>query len=299
VTPRRVERPRARGRSFGRTRHRPRKRFGQHFLSPAWANKVVAAIAPAPGDAFLEIGPGQGAITLPLAETGLPILAIEIDRDLASDLASRAPANVTILARDALEVDVMPLLSGLLPLGPPDAMGHQRRRRLRVAGNLPYNITSPIFSRLLALHQATGLLHDATVMVQKEVADRLLARPGTRDYGVLTVLMSVRTRISRLFDLPPGAFTPAPAVRSTLLRLEFTAPTVRLPDEQLFNDVVKAIFGKRRKTVANALKAFDRSAPDVLAEAGIDGRRRPGTLQVQEIARVAERLAARRRPPVV
>jgi 16S rRNA (adenine1518-N6/adenine1519-N6)-dimethyltransferase len=193
----------------------------------------------------------------------------------------------------------MPLLSGLSPQGPPDDGGHQPRRRIRVAGNLPYNITSPILFRLLALHQATGLVHDATVMVQREVADRLLARPGTRDYGVLTVLMSVRARLSRLFDLPPGAFTPPPAVRSTLIRLEFTEATVRLPDERLFHQVVKAMFGKRRKTVANALKAFDRRAAALLVEAGIEGSRRPETLQVQEIARVVERVAAARRSDVV
>ena len=118
-------------------RRRPRKRFGKHFLAPSWAARVVEAIRPARGDAFLEIGPGTGAITLPLAATGLPILAVEIDRDLASDLAGQAPPNVTILAADVLKADVMPLLSGLVPQGPPDASGvavperrlHERRVR--------------------------------------------------------------------------------------------------------------------------------------------------------------------------
>lgn len=277
-------------------RHRPRKRFGQHFLAPSWAAKVVEAIRPARGDAFLEIGPGTGAITLPLAATGLPILAIEIDRDLASELAANAPPNVTILAADVLKADVLPLLSGLTPQGPPDASGIAvPEHRLRVVGNLPYYATSPILSRLVELHRAHGLIHDATVMMQKEVADRLVAKPGTRDYGVLTVMLSVHARVSRILELPPGAFTPPPKVRSTLVKLEFTSPAVRIPDERLFEKLVKAIFSQRRKTLLNSLRAFDRSAAAILASANLDGRRRPETLQIEEIARVAELLAAARR----
>jgi 16S rRNA (adenine1518-N6/adenine1519-N6)-dimethyltransferase len=278
-------------------RHRPRKRFGQHFLAPAWAAKVVEAIRPLRGDAFLEIGPGTGAITWPLAATGLPVLAVEIDRDLASELAAKAPPNVTILVGDMLKADVMPMLSGLAPQGPPEPMGVAApERRLRVVGNLPYYATSPILFRLIGLHRAHGLLHDATVMVQKEVADRLVARPGTRDYGVLTVMLSVHARVSRVLELPPGAFKPPPKVRSTLVQLEFTSPAVQIPDEPLFERVVKAIFSQRRKTLLNALKSFDRAAGDILAAAAIDGRRRPETLDVHEIARLADRLAAARRP---
>jgi 16S rRNA (adenine1518-N6/adenine1519-N6)-dimethyltransferase len=282
------------GRSTGK--HRPRKRFGQHFLSPAWATKVVEAIRPARGDAFLEIGPGTGAITLPLAATGLPILAVEIDRDLASELARHAPPNVTILAADVLKADVMPLLSGLAPQAPPNTTGVAHpERRLRVVGNLPYYATSPILFRLVDLHRKHGLIDDATVMMQQEVADRLLAKPGTRDYGVLTVTLSVHARVSRLLELPPGAFAPPPKVRSTLVRLEFTEPAVRIPDERLFERLVKAIFSQRRKTLLNSLKAFDRSAAAILAAADLDGRRRPETLEVVEIARMAELLAAARR----
>ncbi len=190
----------------------------------------------------------------------------------------------------------MPLLSGLVPQGPPDASGVAvPERRLRVVGNLPYYATSPILFRLVELHRAHGLIHDATVMMQKEVADRLVARPGTRDYGVLTVTLSVHARVSRVLELPPGAFTPPPKVRSTLVKLEFTSPAVRIPDERLFEKVVKAIFSQRRKTLLNALKSFDRSAPALLAAAGIDGRRRPETLGIDELARVAELLAAARR----
>jgi 16S rRNA (adenine1518-N6/adenine1519-N6)-dimethyltransferase len=292
---------------------RARRRFGQHFLAPVWAARVVAAIAPAPGDAFLEIGPGTGALTFPLAATGAPILTVELDRQLAHDLAQAAPPNVTILAGDILSADVIPLLSGLTPHQPAavSSAAHESRStrtpepgrvsapRFRVVGNLPYYITSPILFRLIDLHRRHGFFTDATLMVQKEVADRLVAPPSTRDYGVLTIHLSVHAKLTRLLDLPPGAFTPAPKVRSSVVRMEFCSPTVRIPDERQFDRVVKAMFSHRRKTVANALKGFDRSAPAVLAAAGIDGRRRPETLQVSEIARLAELFAAAKAPPVL
>ena len=136
-------------------------------------------------------------------------------------------------------------------------------------------------------------------MVQREVADRLVARPGTKAYGVLTILMSVHARVSRVLDLPPGAFTPPPKVRSTVVRLEFGPPAVRLRDAEGFERLVKTMFSQRRKTLANALKAIDPTAPAVLALAGIDSKRRPETLQVQEIARLAELFASVKQPPVL
>jgi 16S rRNA (adenine1518-N6/adenine1519-N6)-dimethyltransferase len=279
---------------------RRRKRFGQHFLTPAWAQRVVSAIAPEPGDAFLEVGAGRGEITLPLAATGAPVLAIEIDRDLAADLARRAPSNVTILADDVMKADVLPLLRGLTPQRPPAPEAEaSSMKRVRVVGNLPYYIASPILFRLLELHQAHAGLFDATVMVQREVASRLVARPGTKDYGVLTILLALRARISRVLELPQGAFTPAPKVQSTLVRLEFIPPVVRLPDERLFERMVKGLFSRRRKTLANALKAFDPLAPAVLAIAGFDARRRPETLTLAELGRIAELLAVLRRPAVL
>jgi 16S rRNA (adenine1518-N6/adenine1519-N6)-dimethyltransferase len=280
--------------------HRPRKRFGQHFLAPGWARKVVAAIDPQPGDVFLEIGPGTGALTLPLAETGAPILGVEIDRDLAANLASKVPPNVTILAADVLTADLIPFLCGLGPQATPStANAASAGRRFRIVGNLPYNIASPILFRLIELHRRDSFFHDAVVMVQREVADRLTARPRTRDYGVLTVMMSVHATCSRLLELPPGAFTPPPKVRSTVVRLAFGTGTARIRDEALFEGMVKAMFGQRRKTLGNALKAFDRTAPAVLALAGIDPGRRPETLQLPELARLAELVAASRQPPVL
>ena len=273
-------------------RPRPLKRLGQHFLSPVWAAKVVDAIDPQPGDVFLEIGPGTGALTRPLAARGMPVVAIEIDKRLAGDLARDAPPNVTVWSGDILEMNVVPLLLGLQPQRPPDAPGAPAQRpRYRVVGNLPYYIASPILFRLVQLFGEHRVFEDATVMVQREVADRLLARPRSKEYGVLTVMLTLHSRITRRLDLPPGAFPPPPKVHSTLVRLEFGPPRVRVVDERLFERLVKAMFSKRRKTLANALKGVTPSPPAALAHAGIDPRRRPETLSLEEIAKLVEFVA--------
>jgi 16S rRNA (adenine1518-N6/adenine1519-N6)-dimethyltransferase len=282
----------------GPPRHRPRKRFGQHFLSPAWARKVVDAIDVRPGDVFLEVGPGRGALTLPLAGTGARVLAVEIDRDLVARLAGAVPPHVTLLAGDVLDLDVVAYLKGMAPQRPP-AEQQAAPVRYRVAGNLPYNVATPIIMRLIEIGRRQRFFSDATVMVQREVADRLLARPGTKAYGALTVAATVHTRITKLLDLPPGAFSPPPKVRSSVIRLEFGASAVRIVDEALFDRLVRALFSARRKTLSNALKQFDRSGADVLARSGLEGRRRPETLQVTEIARLVELFTSADRPPVL
>jgi 16S rRNA (adenine1518-N6/adenine1519-N6)-dimethyltransferase len=277
--------------------HRARKRFGQHFLLPAWARRVADAVEPKPGDVFLEIGPGSGALTLPLAESGAPILAVEIDRDLVAALAPQVPKNVTVMSGDVLTTDVLPFLSGLEPQRPPGLTAAATPpRRFRVVGNLPYYIASPILVRLIEWHRREGVFADATLMVQREMADRLVAKPGKKDYGVLTVLLGQHARITRVLDLPAAAFKPAPKVRSAVVRLEFGPPAVRVVDEALFERMVKAMFGQRRKTLANALKGFDPTAPAVLALAGIDGMRRPETLQLEEMGRLADMFASVRQP---
>jgi len=279
--------------------HRPRKRFGQHFLAGPWAEKVVAAIAPQEGDVFLEIGPGRGALTIPLARAGRPILAVEIDRDLVSALAARVPPNVTLLTGDFLTMDVMPYLTGLGPQHLAGSTASRPPRRFRVVGNVPYNLSTPIIFRLIRLHEAHQVLADATVMLQREVADRLVAQPGTKAYGVLTVSAQLHTRVERLLDLPPGAFSPPPKVRSAIVRLTFGPPAARVTDQALFDRMLRALFAARRKMLGNALKQFDAAGADVLAASGLDGRRRPETLQVQEIARLAELFVSAKRPRVV
>ena len=273
-------------------RHRPRKRFGQHFLAPQWAQKVVAAIAPMPGDVILEIGPGAGALTRPLAATGVPILAVEVDRDLVAALAAEAPPNVTIISGDILETDVIPYLYGLGSQGSPGEAGRPRPpRRVRVVGNLPYNLTTPILFRLAKLQDQHGVFFDATLMVQREVADRLAARPRSKDYGVLTITMQLAGKMTKLLNLPPGAFKPAPNVWSSVVRLEFGPPAVRIVDRALFEKVVKAAFSQRRKTLANSLKGLVPRPAEVLDGAAIDPRRRAETLSLEELARLTTQCA--------
>jgi 16S rRNA (adenine1518-N6/adenine1519-N6)-dimethyltransferase len=283
-----------------RRRFRPRKRFAQHFLTSVWADKVVAAIEPQPGDAFLEIGPGTGSLTLPLAATGAPVVAVEVDRDLVRLLSQRVPSNVTLIGADFLDLDPIPVLRGLEPQRPPGALESDRSPfRFRAVGNLPYNVASRIVLRLVEFHRRHPLFADATIMLQREVADRLLGRPGTKDYGVLTILTTLHARVTRLLDLPPGAFLPRPKVYSTVVRLTFGPAAARVTDERRFERMVKAMFSQRRKTLGNALKSFHRQAGEALRQAGLDPKRRPETLQVTEIARLAETFAVLERTPML
>ncbi len=265
---------------------RARKRFAQHFLEPAWVAKLVTAIDPQPSDSLLEIGPGRGAITLPLSSRVGRLLAVEIDRDLAASLEARQLPGVTTLTGDFLHLDVPAAVLAWLgrPLGP--------GADVRVVGNLPYNVSSPILFRLLELAATTGGLRDAVLMLQAEVADRLVSRVGTAEYGVLTVLTALGAEAERLLNLPPGAFRPAPKVRSAVVRLSFRPPPVPVADMSLLVAMVRSMFTQRRKTLLNALKPFatDHGLPagEALATAGIAPIRRPETLQLIEIAALAD-----------
>ena len=254
-----------------------RKRFGQHFLEPAWVNKLIAGLDARPGDTFLEIGPGRGALTRPLAARVNRIVAVEIDRDLAAALASELPQNVRVIASDFLEVDVDDIL-------------RNEQLPVRVVGNLPYNVSSPILFRLLATHQAGRRFSDATLMLQREVADRLVSTPGCGDYGALAIQVALHADVERLLSLPPGAFRPPPKVNSAVVRLRFRPPAADVGDPAVFERVVRGIFLQRRKTLANAFKpvagARGRLASQVLQMAEIDGRRRPETLTLEEVARL-------------
>jgi 16S rRNA (adenine1518-N6/adenine1519-N6)-dimethyltransferase len=273
----------------GRTRPLARKRFGQNFLEDVWARKVVAAIAPQPTDAFLEIGPGPGALTRPLAEAARSLVACEIDRDLAAALREEALPKVTILEGDFLELPFEDLRNALRASAP-EATSY------RVAGNLPYNVASPIMFRLIELARLGLPLADATIMLQREVADRLLASPGSGDYSVLSVLIGHRATVSRLLNLPPGAFRPAPKVNSTVVRLRFHDAEPPVRDEHVLASMTNAVFSRRRKTLNNALLAYGGltapTAGRVLADTGIDPVRRPETLSRVELCRLADAISA-------
>jgi len=273
--------------------NRPRKRFGQHFLERTWIDKVVAAIAPTRDQVFLEIGSGRGALTRPLAARAKQVLACEIDRDLVAELAQAAIPNLTVLDGDFLELSAERWSRELAASGAADTP-------IRVAGNLPYNVASPILFRLVELFAGGIPLVDATVMLQREVADRLTAAPGTRDYGVLSILIGHAAAVERLLVLPPGAFRPAPKVRSAVVRLRFHAPEPAVERPAIFAALVQSIFTHRRKTLSNALGSFHLSAvcppADALLEAGLDGRRRPETLSIAELAGLADAYVRQSRP---
>jgi 16S rRNA (adenine1518-N6/adenine1519-N6)-dimethyltransferase len=258
---------------------RARKRFGQHFLEPAWVARLIAAVAPASDETFIEIGPGRGALTAPLAERAGKVIAVELDRDLAATLAPRVPPNVRLVQANFLDVDLPQLLQG-------------EHTPVRVVGNLPYNVASPILFRLLDTADEGRLLRDATLMVQREVADRIVAAPGGGDYGALSIQVQLVADVERVLSLPPGAFRPPPKVHSAVVQLRFRPPRVDVGSRDVFERVVRGLFLQRRKTLANALKpvaaSFGHSSLDVLQKAGLDGGRRPETLSLEDIARLSQ-----------
>ena len=257
--------------------HVARKRFGQNFLVDRhYIDRIVAAVDPQPGDNIVEIGPGLGALTVPLLERLGHLTVIEIDRDLAAKLVAQyPPARLTLHGTNALTFD-------FATLGP----------QLRVIGNLPYNISTPI---LFHLAQFVDNVKDLTVMLQKEVVQRMAAAPGTPEYGRLSVTLQARFRVERLFTVPAGAFRPAPKVESALARLgPLRAARPHIVDETLFAAVVAAAFGQRRKTLRNALKSF--ADEGQLEQAGVAPGARGETLSVAEFVRLANSLAAGRRP---
>ncbi|HEY1889374.1 MAG TPA: 16S rRNA (adenine(1518)-N(6)/adenine(1519)-N(6))-dimethyltransferase RsmA [Steroidobacteraceae bacterium] len=243
--------------------NRPRKRFGQHFLhDPAVIERIAAAIAPQSGDAVVEIGPGRGALTRRLLESDCGALdAIEIDRDLAALLHAEwgGDPRFHLHNEDALQVDF-------------SALARRRGRRLRVVGNLPYNISTPLIFHLL---RSVGDILDLHVMLQREVIARMAAPPGDRAYGRLTVMLSPWVEVERLFDVGPGAFRPPPKVWSAVARLVIrTAPA--FPLCPAFPAVVAAAFSHRRKTLRNALRGL--ATAEQIEACGVDPGTRPETV---------------------
>lgn len=253
--------------------HQARKRFGQNFLIDGnIIRKIVSAIAPKPGQTMVEIGPGLGALTEPLLEEAGHLHVVEIDRDLIARLRERyTPEQLTIAEGDALKFDF-----GTLPAP------------LRVVGNLPYNISTPL---LFHLADYAEQVTDMTFMLQKEVVQRMVAEPDTADYGRLSVMLQYRFDMAKLFDVPPGAFRPAPKVTSAIVWLRPKAREACLcRDEVLFGKIVTAAFGQRRKTLRNTLR--DWVNEPVFAAAGIEPSARGETLAVDDYVRLVNILVA-------
>lgn len=258
--------------------HRPRKRFGQNFLRDQHVlDRIVAAADLQEGDKILEIGPGRGALTNRLLQSGRPVLAVEIDRDLGAELLQRQEPDLQVVVGDVLRLD----WGELLP-DPP----------YKLVANLPYNVSSQILFRVLDHRQTFARL---VLMFQKEVGDRLVAGPGSRDYGILSVLMQAWFRIERVIKVPPQAFFPPPKVDSVVLSFHpLDSPAVTLRDEALFKALVKGAFAQRRKTLRNSLlgSGWEAWAVDqVLALCSIEPQRRGETLTLVEFAGLANALS--------
>ena len=253
--------------------HRPRKRFGQHFLTdPGAVSDIVQAIAACPGETLVEIGPGQGAITAPLLRTGAEVHAIEFDRDLARELRRRYcnDAHFHLHEDDALGFDFASIGTDL-----------------RVVGNLPYNISTPLLFHLI---DAIDSIRDMHFMLQKEVVDRMAAAPGSKRYGRLTIMLGCYAEVEALFDVPPGAFSPPPKVVSTVARLTPKAdPALDTAEKSLLGSLVAQAFSKRRKTLRNSLG--DRVSPQDFEAVGIDPGMRAETIPTETWVALAHRLA--------
>ena len=252
--------------------HRPRKRFGQNFLHDRGViGRIVAAVDPRPGDALVEIGPGEGALTRPLLAAAGRLTVVELDRDLAGRLAAwpEAAGPLKVIQADALKLD----LAALAPDG----------QRLRLVGNLPYNVSTPLLFSFLARAAA---IRDMHFMLQREVVARMAAGPGGRDYGRLTVMLAAACRVEPLFDVGPGAFRPAPKVWSSVVRLvPWETPPFPVPDALRFAAVVRAAFSQRRKTLRNALAGLVTEAG--FRAAGVDPGARAETLPPARFAALA------------
>jgi 16S rRNA (adenine1518-N6/adenine1519-N6)-dimethyltransferase len=256
---------------------RARKRFGQHFLhDPGVIARIVAAIDPRPGERLVEVGPGLGALTRPLLERCGRLEVIEIDRDVIPALRRhcQGAGELIVHEADVLDFDFAALHGG----GPP----------LRICGNLPYNISTPLLFHLLGSRAAVADMH---FMLQKEVVERMAAKPGGKQYGRLTVMLAAVCRVELLFRVGRGAFNPPPAVDSAVVRLTpHAGAPFPLADPGRYAQLVSAAFSMRRKTLRNSLRGL--VGPAAFEAAGIAPDRRPESLSPAEFARLAAQPAA-------
>lgn len=255
--------------------HTARKRFGQNFLvDKDIISQIITAIAPKPGEFIVEIGPGLGALTVPLLAACGKLQVVEIDRDLIARLhETYSPEEVTVHEGDALKFDFSTLPAPL-----------------RVVGNLPYNISTPL---LFYLAEYADRVRDMTFMLQKEVVQRMVAEPGEEAYGRLSVMLQYRYAMASLFDVPGSAFSPAPKVTSAIVYMRpHPAAALNCADAELLGKVVTAAFGQRRKTLRNTLRLWLEESDYVKLE--LDSGERGERLSVAQFVRIADYIHARR-----
>lgn len=254
-----------------------KKNLSQNFLfDPSILRRIVRTAGVAPGDTVLEVGPGPGSLTAELLDTGANVVAVELDREMVPRLRAMFATreNFTLHEGDFMK----------FPLDNIEGT-------FRVVANIPYHITTPIIFRLLEERQR---LRSMTLTVQKELAERAAASPGGKDYGVLSVMLQYHGAVRSAFTIPRGAFRPVPKVDSACLHMEIaSAPTVDVPDPEEFRTLVKAAFSQRRKTLGNSLKQLGPDAAEAIAEAGVDPRRRPETLSIEEFASISRAIHRR------
>ncbi len=251
--------------------HRARKRFGQNFLQDSHViQRIVNALKPKEGERIIEIGPGLGALTEPLIEAAGKIEVVEIDRDLVERLRRRfAGEALQIHSADALKFDFRALAAD--------------GAKLRLIGNLPYNISTPLLFHLM---EQLDCIQDIHCMLQKEVIERMAAQPGDKNYGRLSIMLQYHCRITKLFNVGPGAFNPPPKVESAVARLvPHKTPPVQIDDYPLFAKLVNQAFTQRRKTLRNALK--NHLSAEQMATAGVDPGARPETLSLHDYANLS------------
>lgn len=261
---------------------RPRKKFGQNFLTEfSIMEKIVSALDPAKSDEVLEIGPGLGIMSAIIAKQVKKIYAVEKDRNLFNLIEEEFGNidNMKLFNADILEFDLKKELSGT---GFP----------IKVVGNIPYNISTPILFKLLSSGE---LISCAVLTVQKEVAERMTAREGGKDYGILSIMLQTKAICKKLFDIKAGSFTPPPRVTSTVVKIDIPAkPLFNIKDVDFFEEVIKTAFGQRRKTIRNSLlgsKRFKIEKIDTgLKESKIDPKRRPETISIEEYVNLVDYL---------
>lgn len=270
--------------------HYAKKRLGQHFLVDGnTCRRLVRAVNLSPDQIVLEVGPGRGALTQVLLESAAKVLAVEVDEELAEWLVAKFAAEVEskrlkLIVEDVLKTDVDALLQEEGIEG-----------KIRVVGNLPYNIATAVIQHLIEFRSR---IEDMTLMLQREVVDRILSPPGSKQYGYLSVVVQYYCQGRKLFSLPPGVFRPVPKVTSTVVHLTVRdRPAVEVADEAFFFQLISALFAERRKTILNNLKRASQqlgihSVEERLAQIGIDPTRRAETLSLDEFAAVANHLTA-------